>query len=210
MRFMAIRKLTMFGADCIVSRSGYTGEDGFEISIPAAQAEVAARQLLKDPEVAPVGLGARDTLRLEAGLCLYGADLDVTTTPVEAALEWAIPTSRRYAGKRAGGFPGADLILAQVASGALRRRVGLRSRERTPVRGGSKLYLDEGSSFPVGEITSGGFGPSVNAPVAMGYVPTAQAKPDTIVLADVRGRRVPVEVSEMPFVRHNYKRRDRP
>jgi aminomethyltransferase len=207
MRFMDVRALSILGAECVVSRSGYTGEDGFEISIPAAQAQTLARKLLEDPNVAPVGLGARDSLRLEAGLCLYGADLDTGTTPVEAGLEWAIPKVRRKGGAREGGFPGADVILAQLASGGARRRVGLRSRERTPVRAGSALYADVGAQAPLGSVTSGGFGPSVNAPVAMGYVPSEASRPGLILFAEVRGKRIPVDVSALPFVKLSYKRR---
>ena len=157
--------------------------------------------------MAPIGLGARDSLRLEAGLCLYGCDLDTSTTPVEAALEWAIQKSRRKGGAREGCFPGADVILRQLTSGTQRRRVGLRSKERTPVRAGTQLYQDEQSKAPVGGVTSGGFGPSVNAPVAMGYVASAASQPGTTLFAEVRGRRVPVEVSTLPFVPLNYKRR---
>jgi aminomethyltransferase len=208
MRFMDVRTLAILGADCMVSRSGYTGEDGFEISIPVAQAQSLARKLLEDPNVAPIGLGARDSLRLEAGLCLYGCDLDPDTTPVEAGLEWAIQKSRRKGGAREGGFPGADAILAQLASGSARRRVGLRSQERTPVRGGSHLYADAGAQTPLGQVTSGGFGPTVNAPVAMGYVASAAAKPGTVLFAEVRGKRVPVSVSELPFVKLSYKRQE--
>jgi aminomethyltransferase len=206
MRFMDVRREKIIGADCIVSRSGYTGEDGFEISIPAAQAEALARKLLEDSAVVPVGLGARDSLRLEAGLPLYGSDLDASTTPVEAGLVWAIQNSRRPGGARVGAFPGADAILHQLVCGSARARVGLRSRERTPVRGGSRLYADAQAQAPLGEVTSGGFGPSVNAPVAMGYVAREASAPGTVVLADVRGKRVPVEVSALPFVRLNYKR----
>jgi glycine cleavage system T protein (aminomethyltransferase) len=209
MRFMDMCSLSILGMDCIVSRSGYTGEDGFEISVPASGAEFLARKLLENPKVAPIGLGARDSLRLEAGLCLYGCDLDVNTTPVEASLAWAIQKSRRRGGAREGGFPGADIILQQLAEGSSRQRVGLRSKDRTPVRGGCKLYRDEEATRPVGLVTSGGFGPSVNAPVAMGYVVSAEARPGTILLAEVRGKRVPVVVSELPFVKPNYKRVER-
>jgi aminomethyltransferase len=206
MRFMEVRAVAVAGLDCLVSRSGYTGEDGFEISVPAAAAESLARKLLEDSNVAPIGLGARDSLRLEAGLCLYGADLDPLTTPVEASLAWAIPKSRRKNGARQGGFPGAGAILAQLETGVARSRVGVRSRERTPVRGGSALYSEAGAA--IGQVTSGGFGPSVDAPVAMGYVASAAAKPGTSLLADVRGRRVPVDVSELPFIKPRYKRHD--
>jgi aminomethyltransferase len=210
MRFMDVRDLSILGMDCIVSRSGYTGEDGFEISLPATGAEFLARKFLESPKVAPIGLGARDSLRLEAGLCLYGSDLDPNTTPVEARLEWAVQNSRRRGGPREGGFPGADVILRQLAEGSARQRVGLRSKDRTPVRSGCKLYQDEEATTPVGQVTSGGFGPSVNAPVAMGYVVRDQSRPGNTLLADVRGKRVPVAVSELPFVKPNYKRGKRP
>lgn len=209
MRFMDVRALSILGTDCIVFRSGYTGEDGFEISVQASEAETLARKILEDPKVAPVGLGARDSLRLEAGLCLYGADLDENVTPVDASLEWAIQKRRRQGGARAGDFPGADVILKQLAEGSARRRVGLRSKERTPVRGGTNLYRDETAQTPVGKVTSGGFGPTVNAPVAMGYVASSEARPGGRLFADVRGKRIPVVVSELPFVKPNYKRRER-
>jgi aminomethyltransferase len=165
---------------------------------------------LENAKVASIGLGARDSLRLEAGLCLYGCDLDANTTPVEARLEWAIQKSRRRGGAREGGFPGADVILQQLAEGSSRQRVGLRSKDRTPVRGGCKLYLDEKATTPVGQVTSGGFGPSVNAPVAMGYVVSTESRPGNTLLAEVRGKRVPVAVSELPFIKPNYKRVERP
>jgi aminomethyltransferase len=209
MRFMDVRTLAILGRNCIVSRSGYTGEDGFEIGVAAAEADSLAREILKDPQVAPIGLGARDSLRIEAGLCLYGSDLDANTTPVEAGLEWAIGKSRRQAGARAGGFPGADVILRQLAVGSARRRVGLRSKDRTPVRAKARLYRDETSQASVGEVTSGGFGPTINAPVAMGYVASSESEPGNPLFADVRGRRVPVVVSRLPFVKPNYKRSDR-
>ena len=172
MRFMDAGPHHVDGIDCFVSRSGYTGEDGFEISVPADHAEALARTLLGSSDVLPIGLGARDSLRLEAGLCLYGHDIDTTTTPVEGALEWSIQKSRRHGGARAGGFPGADKILRQLEKGAPRRRVGLKPEGRAPVREGAPLFADATSSEPIGSVTSGGFGPSVNAPVAMGYLPT--------------------------------------
>src|SRR5712671_2313790 len=188
------------GIDCFVSRSGYTGEDGFEISVPAEQAEALANALLADGDVLPIGLGARDSLRLEAGLCLYGHDIDATTTPVEGALEWSVQKSRRHGGVRAGGFPGADKILTQSEQGAPRRRVGLRPEGRAPVREGALLFADENSSEPIGKITSGGFGPSLNAPVAMGYLPSSRAAMGTLVFAELRGSRLPLRVAAMPFV----------
>ena len=206
MQFMDIRPLLIAGVSCLVSRSGYTGEDGFEISIPARDAEKVARALLRDRVVTLAGLGARDSLRTEAGLCLYGSDIDESTTPVEAALDWAIPKVRRRGGARAGNFPGADIVLEQLERGAPRCRVGLKPRERTPVRAGVLLYADASASQSVGTVTSGTFGPSAAGPVAMGYVPSALSAPTTLLFADVRGKRLPVEVTELPFVPHRYKR----
>jgi aminomethyltransferase len=206
MRFMDVRSLTLAGRACLAARSGYTGEDGFEISIAAADAEHLARTLLNNATVTLAGLGARDTLRTEAGLCLYGADIDESTTPVEAALEWVIPKVRRRGGARAAGFLGADIILHQLASGPARRRVGLRAQARTPVRGGALLFAGSSAAAPIGTVTSGGFGPSMGGPVAMGYVPRALSAPGTILAAEVRGNRVPVEVTKLPFVVHRYKR----
>ena len=192
--------------DCFVSRTGYTGEDGFEISVPAKDIKRFATALLADPAVLPIGLGARDSLRLEAGLCLYGHDIDTTTTPVEGALEWSVQKSRRIGGARAGGFPGADIILKQFETGASRRRVGLRAEGRAPVREHAALYASETSSEKIGTVTSGGFGPTLNAPVAMGYLPTSLSTEGTLVFADVRGQRLPLRVSTMPFVPNGYKR----
>src|SRR5262249_27858469 len=171
-----------------------------EISISADRAEALCVALLENPSVAPVGLGARDSLRLEAGLCLYGSDLDSATTPVEAALEWAIQKSRRPGGARPGGFPGAQTILAQLASGAARRRVGLKPEGRSPVRGGAAIFQNEQDSAPIGSVTSGGYGVSLGAPIAMGYLPTAVAKPGSQVFAEVRGKRLPMQVCDLPFV----------
>jgi len=206
MRFMDAGPRKVAGFDCFLSRSGYTGEDGFEISVPADQAEQLATALLSDADVLPIGLGARDSLRLEAGLCLYGHDIDITTTPVEAALEWSMQKSRRSGGARAGGYLGAEIILSQLASGASRRRVGLRPEGRAPVREGAPLFADPASSEPIGRVTSGGFGPSLNAPVAMGYVPTPLATNDTRLFAEVRGQRLPLRVAATPFVPNTYKR----
>ena len=206
MKFMEAGPHQVDGVDCFVSRSGYTGEDGCEISIPAAKAEAVMFRLLDDADVMPIGLGARDSLRLEAGLCLYGHDIDATTTPVEAALEWSVQKSRRSGGARAGGFPGADVILPQFEQGASRRRVGLKPEGRAPVREGAPLFADATSAAPIGAVTSGGFAPSLNAPIAMGYLPTSQAAIGGLVFADVRGQRLPLRVSAMPFVPHNYKR----
>jgi aminomethyltransferase len=206
MRFMDSGPRSVGGIDCFVSRSGYTGEDGFEISVPAEQAETLAKALLGDNDVLPIGLGARDSLRLEAGLCLYGHDIDATTTPVEGALEWSIQKSRRNGGARAGGFPGADRILVQLANGAPRRRVGLRPEGRAPVREGVALFADETSTDRIGAVTSGGFGPSLNAPVAMGYLPTSLAATGGLVFAELRGTRLPLRIAAMPFVPNTYKR----
>jgi aminomethyltransferase len=206
MKFMGASPRRLAGLDCFVSRSGYTGEDGFEISLPADAAEAFANELLADENVLPIGLGARDSLRLEAGLCLYGHDLDPTTTPVEAALEWSIQKSRRKGGARPGGFPGASAILNQFEHGAPRRRVGLKPEGRAPVREGAVLFADQSSHQPIGKVTSGGFAPSLNAPVAMGYLPSPLATPDTVVFAEVRGQRLPLRVAAMPFVPNTYKR----
>jgi len=206
MGFMDVRELDVTGISCIVSRSGYTGEDGFEISVPSAQTEFLARQILDIDDVLPVGLGARDSLRLEAGLCLYGSDLDPATTPVEAALEWAIQRSRRKGGSREGGFPGAAVILNQMQTGAPRRRVGLRGEERTPVRAGSPVFLNEQDANPIGRVTSGGFSPSLQMPIAMGIVPVSEAHIGKRLFVEVRNRRIGVIVSELPFVPTHYKR----
>jgi aminomethyltransferase len=205
-RFMDAGPHRVDGIDCFVSRSGYTGEDGFEISVPADQAEALAAALLDNSDVLPIGLGARDSLRLEAGLCLYGHDIDSTTTPAEAALQWSVQKSRRNGGARAGGFPGADVILSQLDNGAPRRRVGLKPEGRAPVREGAPLFADALSNERIGTVTSGGFGPSLGAPVAMGYLPTPQATDGGTVFAELRGQRLPLRVTAMPFVPHNYKR----
>ena len=206
MRFMDAGPRRVGGIECFVSRSGYTGEDGFEISVPAEHAESLAKTLLANSDVLPIGLGARDSLRLEAGLCLYGHDIDTSTTPVEAALEWSIQKSRRRGGARAGGFPGGDKILDQLERGAPRRRLGLKPEGRAPVREGTSLFADETSSERIGTVTSGGFGPSLNAPVAMGYLPSSLATPDSPVFAELRGQRLPLRVAPTPFVTNTYKR----
>jgi aminomethyltransferase len=206
MRFMDAGPRRIDGLDCFVSRSGYTGEDGFEISVPAEQAEALAKALLESSDVLPIGLGARDSLRLEAGLCLYGHDIDATTTPVEGALEWSIQKSRRTGGARAGGFAGSDKILTQLENGAPRRRVGLRPEGRAPVREGAPLFADSASSEQIGAVTSGGFGPSLNGPVAMGYLPSSQAALGDTVFAELRGQRLPLRIAPMPFVPNTYKR----
>jgi aminomethyltransferase len=206
MRFMDVIDTEIAGRACTVSRSGYTGEDGFEISVAAEGAEALARALLDHPDCEPIGLGARDSLRLEAGLCLYGSDITEQTSPIEADLAWAIQKARRSGGDRPAGFPGADHILSQLDNGASRRRVGLRPEGRAPVRAGTELFAGETGTAMLGHVTSGGFGPSIGGPVAMGYVPTAQCQPSTRIFAELRGRRVAVEVASLPFVASNYKR----
>ena len=194
------------GAGLFITRSGYTGEDGFEISVHGSQAEALARALLAQPEVRPVGLGARNSLRLEAGLCLYGNDIDTTTTPVEAALGWAIQKVRRQGGAREGGFPGAAKVLAQLQDPASveRKRVGLVALERVPVR--DHTEVQDASGRRVGEITSGLLGPSIDQPVAMGYVEPRLSAIGTRLVAIVRGKPVPMEVTAMPFVPNRYHR----
>lgn len=201
MTFMDVAVLDWDGADLWISRSGYTGDDGYEISLPEDRAEAFARALLAMEEVAPIGLGARDSLRLEAGLCLYGHDIDTETSPVEAALTWAIQKRRRTEG----GFPGADRIQRELAEGPGRKRVGLLPEGRAPMREGTALFDSETAETPVGTITSGGFGPSLQAPVAMGYVPAALALPDTRLWGEVRGKRLPVRVAKTPFRPSTYR-----
>ncbi|MBX4996598.1 glycine cleavage system aminomethyltransferase GcvT [Rhizobium lentis] len=206
MKFMDVRHCRLHDISCLVSRSGYSGEDGFEISVPVDKAEDVAMRLLEHPDVQAIGLGARDSLRLEAGLCLYGNDIDTTTSPVEAALEWAMQKARRGNGARAGGFPGSGRILSELENGASRRRVGLKPEGKAPVRGHAKLYADAEGKVEIGEVTSGGFGPSVEGPVAMGYVPVSHSAVGTLVYAEVRGKFLPVSVSTLPFVTPTYKR----
>ena len=202
--FMTGGNYSIAGTDCFVTRSGYTGEDGFEISVPAAQAEALARALLAQPEVAPIGLGARNSLRLEAGLCLYGNDLDTSTTPSEAGLNWAIQKVRRTGGARAGGFPGAEKVLAQIDDPTLlkRKRVGLIATERVPVREPAVLENMDGQQ--VGQVTSGLLSPTLNQPIAMAYVSPDYAAPGTELFAMVRGKPVPMQVGAMPFVPARY------
>lgn len=204
MTFMDTATITLVGVECFISRSGYTGEDGFEISVPNEQAEALARLLLAQPEVALIGLGARDSLRLEAGLCLYGHDMDTHTTPIEAGLSWALSKARRAGGVRAGGYPGADIIQGQLASGVERKRVGLLAKDRVPVRDGAQI-LDAHENV-VGQVTSGSFGPTLGGPVAMGYVEIAHAKLGTVLHANVRGKAVPIEVAKTPFITLRYYR----
>lgn len=200
MAFMSFRPLDIGGIACLVSRSGYTGEDGFEISVPTDRAMDLARRLLAEPEVRPIGLGARDSLRLEAGLCLYGSDIDETTTPVEAALVWSISKRRR----EQGGFPGAAVIQQQLRDGPGRLRVGIKSLDKAPAR--AHTPITDMAGQVIGEVTSGGFGPSVGGPVAMGYVQTAFAPLGTKVCLLVRGTPHEAVVVAMPFVPHHYRK----
>ena len=206
MRFMDVATLELAGAECWVSRSGYTGEDGYEISVPADKAGDLARALLMHDDVLPIGLGARDSLRLEAGLCLYGHDIDEATLPGEAGLTWAIQKARRAGGSREGGFPGADRVLLQIAGGPARKRVGLRPQGRAPMREGVELFKAASGGASIGKITSGGFGPTTGGPVAMGYVPAELAGPGTEIFGELRGKRLPLTVTKLPFVAANFKR----
>jgi len=204
--FMTGASFDWQSADLFITRSGYTGEDGFEISVHNDQADLFARALLAQAEVKPIGLGARNSLRLEAGLCLYGNDIDTSTTPIEAGLNWAIQKVRRTGGARAGGFPGADIVLGQLdgSRSLTRKRVGLIAQERVPVREHVELQNTQG--VKIGEVSSGLLGPSANVPVAMGYVDVASASLGTVVNAMVRGKAVPMTVSAMPFVPNRYYR----
>ncbi|MCP4075795.1 MAG: glycine cleavage system aminomethyltransferase GcvT [Gammaproteobacteria bacterium] len=202
--FMTAANIEIDGMDCFVTRSGYSGEDGFEISVHNNDAQQLARTLLAQPEVEAIGLGARDSLRLECGLCLYGHDLDTETTPVESSLLWALTKSRRADGARPGGYPGADIIMGQMANGVEKKRVGIQAEGRMPVRDGAVLVDADGNE--IGVVTSGGFGPTVNGPIAMGYVKTQFATPDTELFAIVRDKQVSVKVVKLPFVKQNYYR----
>lgn len=206
MRFMDVETLELCGAECWVSRSGYTGEDGYEISIPESKAEEFARALLEQEAVEFIGLGARDSLRLEAGLCLYGHDIDTTTTPIEANLSWAIQKSRKQGGASEGGFPGASKTLAQISDGAEKLRVGLKPTGRAPVREGCLLFSSLSATESIGHVTSGGFGPSVNGPVSMGYVASQYAKTGTALFGEVRGKRHELAVTALPFIQPQFKR----
>jgi aminomethyltransferase len=202
--FMTGMHVTLAGADCFVTRSGYTGEDGFEISVPAERAEALARALLASDVVQPAGLGARDTLRLEAGMCLYGHDISDTTTPVEAGLTWAIQKVRRTGGERAGGYPGADVIDGQLGRGTTNKRVGLLGLERVPVREGAPIVDAKGHKL--GIVTSGTLSPTVNQPIAMAYLAANHALPNHEVYAEVRGKPQPMRVTTLPFTPHRYVR----
>ena len=206
MKFMDVETLTIDGAECWISRSGYTGEDGFEISIPAEAAEPITRSILSNQNVEFIGLGARDSLRLEAGLCLYGHDIDQATTPVEASLTWAIQKARRANGSRASGFIGSEIILKQLAGGTNKKRVGLLPQTRAPMREGVEIFATETSKEAIGKITSGGYGPTVGYPIAMGYINSEYANSEDDLFGELRGKRVPVKVSNLPFVPLNFKR----
>ena len=206
MKFMDVETLSIAGAECWISRSGYTGEDGFEISIPSSAAEAITRSILSKQEVEFIGLGARDSLRLEAGLCLYGHDIDEETTPVEASLTWAIQKARRTNGERANGFPGDEIITQQLDTGTYRKRVGFLPQTRAPMREGVEIYETESSKEVIGKITSGGYGPTVGYPVAMGYVNSEYVVRNDNLFGELRGKRVPVKIAELPFVPLNFKR----
>jgi aminomethyltransferase len=205
MAFMDVAIRSWDTAELWISRSGYTGEDGFEISVPDRFAAALCERLLAAPGVVPVGLGARDSLRLEAGLCLYGHDIDEGTTPVEAGLSWAIQKLRRTGGAREGGFPGAARILRDLAEGPVRRRMGLRPEGRAPMREGTEIFAAETGGAAIGRVTSGGFGPSIEAPMAMAYLP-ADLAPGAQIWGEVRGRRLAATVAAMPFQPTRFKR----
>lgn len=200
--FMSAAWMNIEGARCLVARCGYTGEDGFEILIPADRATDIAQILLNQPEVAPAGLGARDTLRLEAGYCLYGQDIDTTTTPIEASMEWVVSKARRPGGVRPGGYPGTEVINQQLAEGTTRKLVGFSPQCKSPVRAETKII--DSNEQEIGQVTSGGFGPTVGAPVAMGYVKSAFSDTDTKLTAIQRGKPISMIVTPPPFVPHRY------
>ena len=204
--FMDVADLTLNGVEVWASRSGYTGEDGFEISVAEEDAQALMRALLAHAQVEAIGLGARDSLRLEAGLCLHGHDIDAATNPVEGALTWAIQKVRRTGGEREGGFPGADVILAAMADGAARKRVGLLPEGRAPMREGVALFDAATGGSLIGQVTSGGFGPTIGGPVAMGYVSANHSTIGTELWGEVRGKRMPLSVAKLPFVAANFKR----
>lgn len=205
LEFMGVDRFQWDGADLVISRSGYTGEDGYEISVPTARVEELARALLAHPSVEAIGLGARDSLRLKSGLCLYGHDIDTTTSPVEAGLTWAIQKIRRKGGAREGGFPGAARILAELENGPARLRRGLKPEGRAPMREGVEIFADPEGGAPIGSVTSGGFGPSIEGPMAMAYLP-ADLPVGATVYGEVRGKRLPATIVPMPFNPHSYKR----
>lgn len=205
MVFMDSKKLDWNGVEVWVSRSGYTGEDGFEVSLPASEASQFVERLIATDVVRPAGLGARDSLRLEAGMCLYGNDLSPDVTPAQADLGWAVPKVRRPGGSRAGGYPGANVVAAELADGASRVRMGLRPEGRAPIRENTPIFTDEASAEQIGVVTSGSFSPTLGAPVAMAFLPSGYSVGDT-VFAELRGKRVPCTVADLPFIQLNYKR----
>lgn len=207
MSFMDATEIDLVGQRIVITRSGYSGEDGFEMSVPVDGADALARTLLSDARVFPIGLAARDSLRLEAGLCLYGQDIDPSVTPAQADLLWAIQRSRRPSGKRAAGYPGANILAQEFDVQPERRRVGLAPVGRAPMRAGVALFLNERDQTTIGHITSGGFGPTVGHPIAMGYLPVDQCMPDTVVWGETRGKRQRVRVVPLPFVPHRFKRK---
>ncbi|MGH1576461.1 glycine cleavage system aminomethyltransferase GcvT [Planktotalea sp.] len=206
MRFMDVATMELNGSECWVSRSGYTGEDGYEISVLNEHAVALAEALLAHDDVEAIGLGARDSLRLEGGLCLYGHDIDDTTSPIEAALNWAVQKVRRKEGARAGGFPGAATLFDHFENGAARKRVGLLPEGRAPMREGVELFAAEVGGDPIGAITSGGFGPTVGGPVAMGLILAKHSAVGTTVYGELRGKRLPLTITKLPFVPANFKR----
>lgn len=206
MRFLDVSVAPSSFGEIWISRSGYTGEDGYEISVEDQYAVKLAEVLLANDDVLPIGLGARDSLRLEAGLCLYGNDIDETTSPIEADLRWAIQKVRRAGGDREGGFPGAARILGELEHGTKRKRIGLLPEGRAPMRAGTQLFANETDETPVGTVTSGAFGPTIEGPMSMAYVLSDHVEIDTTLYGDVRGKRLPARISPMPFTAANFKR----
>ena len=207
MFFLDVRTIELFGINCWVSRSGYTGEDGFELSVPNEDVTQIVEEILSFESVLPIGLGARDSLRLEAGLCLYGQDLDKKITPVEASLSWTIHKTRRMGGKNEAGFIGHQVILNQLQSGTTMKRVALLPKERAPIREGCKLFATSKSDMSIGAVTSGGFSPTLQKPISQAYIKCSFAEINNEIFAEVRGRRTPVKVSSLPFVETKYKLR---
>ena len=205
--FLDVRTIELFGINCWVSRSGYTGEDGFELSVPNEDVTQIVEEILSFESVLPIGLGARDSLRLEAGLCLYGQDLDKKITPVEASLSWTIHKTRRMGGKNEAGFIGHQVILNQLQSGTTMKRVALLPKERAPIREGCKLFATSKSDMSIGAVTSGGFSPTLQKPISQAYIKCSFAEINNEIFAEVRGRRTPVKVSSLPFVETKYKLR---
>jgi aminomethyltransferase len=203
--FLDFARMAIAGIDCWVSRSGYTGEDGFEIALPASKAETLARRLLAEPEVRLIGLGARDTLRLEAGFCLYGQDIDGTTTPAAAGLSWTVARARRPGGARPGNFPGAAVILHELQAGPRAIRTGLLPEGKAPVRAGTSLV--DAEAMEAGRITSGAYSPTMQRPIAMGYLPTQGAQAPQPIYALLRGQRIRIQPATLPFVPHRYYRK---